>query len=332
MASPPRVSVVIDNYNYGRYLRQAIESVLAQDYAGGVECVVSDDGSTDESREVIGSFGGRVKAVLGPNRGQATAFNAGFAAATGEIVCLLDSDDYWTKDKVASIAPLFADPEVGLVEHYLQDVDAAGAPLPRSFPPWPEEYALEDFLERRVHFTATSGLAFRKSILDRILPIPKEVFNYLDTLLCVKALCLAKTRNLPKVLGFHRVHGANYWAGDLRNPKTLELDLRMRALFKADIEPWLAKRGARLSPRWETLESLEVSRRRILLHMLKGERGAAAREWAALVRDHGASRMGLFRAATCLTALASPWLYLRLYELYGSSTLLPSARGRLLPG
>ena len=79
----PLVSIVINNYNYGRFVGSAIESALEQSYSN-TEVIVVDDGSTDTSREVIASFGDRIGAVLKANGGQASAYNAGFAASKGD--------------------------------------------------------------------------------------------------------------------------------------------------------------------------------------------------------------------------------------------------------
>ena len=75
----PRVSICIVNHNYGRFLAAAIDSALAQTWPD-VEVVVVDDGSTDDSDEVIASYDGRVVAVHQANGGQGSAFNSGFAA------------------------------------------------------------------------------------------------------------------------------------------------------------------------------------------------------------------------------------------------------------
>ncbi len=313
------ISVVIDNHNYGRYLGEAVRSVLRQRCPGEVECIVSDDGSTDESREVIASFGGKVRSLLRSNEGQASAFNAGFSAARGEFVCLLDSDDYWHPDKIAQCLAFFDDPEVGVVQHFLQDVDGEGRALAQRFPAWPARYATEDFLDGRLQLTATSGLMFRRSVLDRVLPVPRRIFYYLDDMLFVKALLLSKGANVPKVLGYHRVHGKNFCAGGYWSPEKLELDLEMKRLFNDEIDPLLRQRGLRRSARYEELEDLEYFRRRILLRMLRGERRRASLEWWAMVKKHGVRRFGLFRIATCLIALLSPALYLRLYESYRGS-------------
>ncbi len=327
-----RVSVVIDNYNYGRYLGEAVESVLAQDFAGGIECIVVDDGSTDESRRVISGFGERVRAILQENQGQASAFNAGFAAATAPIVCLLDSDDYWSPDKLKKIVPLFDDPQVGVAQHLLQDVDAVGRPLPQHRPDWPDRYTLEDFLDRRVEFTATSGLAFRRSALSRALPIPRDVFYYLDDMLVVKCLLDSKLANICEVLGFHRMHESNFCAGGYQfdDPKRLELDLRMRAIFNREIDPLLERRGLRKTARYGAEEELELMRRRLLLHMHRGERLQALGEWLRMFGKYGTRRFGAFRCLTCALALLSPALYLRFYRYY-SAGVLPRLRSRLFP-
>ena len=92
----PLVSIVIGNYNYGRFIRSAICSALAQTYKN-IEIVVVDDGSTDSSRAVIDEFvlTGAVKAIYQSNEGQYSAYNAGFAASSGDIVMFLDADDMY---------------------------------------------------------------------------------------------------------------------------------------------------------------------------------------------------------------------------------------------
>ena len=78
--NPPRVSIVIINYNYGQFLREAIDSALRQTYPH-TEIIVVDDGSTDNSREIIASYGSKVLPVLKKNGGQRSALNAGLRRA-----------------------------------------------------------------------------------------------------------------------------------------------------------------------------------------------------------------------------------------------------------
>lgn len=81
----PLASIIIDNYNYGRFLADAINSALAQTYQH-TEVIVVDDGSTDNSREIISQYGDRIRPVLKENGGQGSAFNAGFEASVMLIV------------------------------------------------------------------------------------------------------------------------------------------------------------------------------------------------------------------------------------------------------
>src|SRR5579859_3686163 len=101
----PLITALIDTYNHERYIEQALVSVLEQGLsAEELEIVVVDDGSTDGTAKVVERFGARVKLVRKKNGGQASAFNAGFAESRGEIIAMLDGDDWWAKGKLAAAA------------------------------------------------------------------------------------------------------------------------------------------------------------------------------------------------------------------------------------
>ena len=102
----PLVSVIIGNYNYGDFLADAIESVFKQTYIH-FELIVVDDGSTDKSREIIKSYGERIIPIYQSNKGQGEAFNAGIRSAKGEIICFLDADDYFHREKLFKIVECF---------------------------------------------------------------------------------------------------------------------------------------------------------------------------------------------------------------------------------
>lgn len=111
----PLVSVVVPVYNGSRYLRQALDSALAQTYRP-LEVVVVDDGSTDSSPEIIASYGSRVRSLRQPNGGVALARNAGICAASGDWIAFLDQDDWWLPEKIEKQIALFdADATLGLV-------------------------------------------------------------------------------------------------------------------------------------------------------------------------------------------------------------------------
>ena len=99
------VSVIIPNYNHAAYVGDAIRSVLRQDYEN-FEIIVVDDGSTDNSREVIAQFGSRVRAIWQSNRGLSAARNAGLKAAGGAYVGLLDADDMYELNFLSTLVPI----------------------------------------------------------------------------------------------------------------------------------------------------------------------------------------------------------------------------------
>jgi glycosyltransferase involved in cell wall biosynthesis len=95
------VSVIIINFNYGKYLEEAIRSALDQTYPN-LEVIVVNNGSTDQSSEVLGIFGNAINIIhLPTNLGQALARNIGVKHSRGKFLCFLDADDYWEKSKVA---------------------------------------------------------------------------------------------------------------------------------------------------------------------------------------------------------------------------------------
>jgi hypothetical protein len=118
-----RVSVLIPARNAGAWIRDAIESVLAQTVPAH-ECIVIDDGSTDDTGRIAASFGSPVKVVSTRGGGVAAARNAGAAVATGDYLAFLDADDVWLPRKLElQLAAFRADPGLGLVYTGLHVVD-----------------------------------------------------------------------------------------------------------------------------------------------------------------------------------------------------------------
>lgn len=313
----PRISVVIDNHNYGRFLSAAIDSILAQRReVPDIEIIVADDGSTDDSREILASYAPGVKALLQERQGQATAFNNGLAAATGDIVCLLDSDDVFLPGKLAAVLEAFKDPKVVCAQNFLHDTDAKLIPQPRRFPAWPARYTLDDYAAGRTEFTATSGLAFRRETLKKLLPIPADLFYYLDDFLTAHALFFGEIANIPAVYGLHRMHGENWCAGGLENPAKLERDFIDRANYGAHRDRWLKDKGLARSPEAVDAEGLDLWRRRVLLESLRARPLEAARVWSEGLCGLPKTRHARFRAATTALAVLSPTLYLALYDAY----------------
>ncbi|MBI3402913.1 MAG: glycosyltransferase [Acidobacteria bacterium] len=133
----PLVSVVVPNHNCERFLAAALDSVLGQSYTNR-EIIVVDDGSTDESLEILKRYvdragPARLQVVTQANQGVSAARNAGIARSRGELVAFLDADDLWHPDKLAKQVPLFANPAVGLVYCAVEYVDERLRPLGTNF-------------------------------------------------------------------------------------------------------------------------------------------------------------------------------------------------------
>src|ERR1700686_4054775 len=120
----PFVSVLIDTYNHERFIEEAIQSVLSQDFpAAEREILVVDDGSTDRTPEILAKFASQIRILRKPNGGQASAFNHGISQCRGEIVTFLDEDDWWAPKKLSVVVEAFAShPAIGLIGHSITEV------------------------------------------------------------------------------------------------------------------------------------------------------------------------------------------------------------------
>jgi glycosyltransferase involved in cell wall biosynthesis len=124
------VSVVITCYNYGKYLANCIDSVFAQTYKN-IEVIVVNDGSTDNSDEVIQKYlsDSRIRYINQKNAGQANAKNTGIRNSRGSFIAFLDADDLWAANKLEKQIPLFSGPSEGVVYCPAKYVDEAGHEL-----------------------------------------------------------------------------------------------------------------------------------------------------------------------------------------------------------
>jgi len=207
----PLVSVILCNYNYGNFITQTIESVLSQTYRH-FELIVVDDGSEDNSKEIISSFNDhRIQTIFSQNFGQAAAFNTAFGMAKGDIICFIDSDDWWMPGKLerSILWHVFLQGDYALLQHGLTVWSDGDAGPYKNILPVGDCFAEMQQCGNIDYFVPTSGLVFRKEILEKIFPLPDEIRISADAYLMRCAFVFGKVYSIPETLGYYRKHEQN---------------------------------------------------------------------------------------------------------------------------
>ncbi|SIT36561.1 Glycosyl transferase family 2 [Paraburkholderia piptadeniae] len=204
------ITIVICSYNYERFLREAIDSALAQE-PDRTHVVVIDDGSTDGSRAIIESYGDRIASVMKENGGQASAYNLGLELADTEYILYLDSDDVLYEGAIARVLDAFESGQYAKVQFRLSVIDGesvrTGAHVPNSTPP----AGCGQLLRRGWLYPSppASGNVYRVSALRRILPLPKAKGRGIaaDFFAIYGIALLGDVMAIDEELGGYRVHG-----------------------------------------------------------------------------------------------------------------------------
>lgn len=169
----PLVSVVIPAYKCASYLAAAIDSALAQTHSP-VEVIVVNDGSPDDTDEVVKPYVGRLTYIKQENRGLSAARNAGFRASHGEFICFLDADDVLLPDKITRQLEVFRrEPDLGIVISGYVDVEEDGRTVILTVrKPWNRD-GLERLLRHEV-FPPHAAL-IRRSVLEASTLFPEDI-------------------------------------------------------------------------------------------------------------------------------------------------------------
>jgi len=209
------VSTIVPVRDGGRFLAEAIGSVLAQDYAPS-ELIVVDDGSTDDSVQIASGYP-NVRLLRTPGGGVSVARNAGVEAAAGELLAFLDQDDLWTRGKLSAQVPaLLADDSIGFALGHQRLFLEAGVPEPE----WMRVSGIE-----REHIGYFPGaLLVRREVFDRVGPFREEAppAEGADWFLRASELGVRRTI-VPEVVLCKRIHDANQSADmSAVRPRVLE--------------------------------------------------------------------------------------------------------------
>src|ERR1700677_4797509 len=224
LPAEPLVSILVSNYNYGRYIGESIQSALDQTYSN-FELIICDDGSTDDSISIIEEYqrkDQRIKLIRKANGGQASGFNAAFAASRGEIISLLDSDDRYLPNKIERVVANFqAHADSGFGVHR---VIRMTADLPRQ-----GVWTMTDPVPSRWYGTRllqdggilpfmppTSGLSLHRDVAERLFPLPLQppLVNCPDQLITRLAPLITNVTHEDEALSEYRLHGGNSYGLD----------------------------------------------------------------------------------------------------------------------
>jgi glycosyltransferase involved in cell wall biosynthesis len=234
MTAPPRFTVLCATYNQADYIAEMLQSVVAQTF-DDYELVLVDDGSTDETPQVIDTFleglppdqRSRLTIERTPNGGQSAAYEHGFALSSGDYICLLDSDDRFlpTKLEVLNRATK-SHPHAGMLMHPMRVIDAAGRPTGAVRPQKAgmSDGDVREQMRRTSRHSApgASALVFRRDVLSQMFPAPTKGFTFAaDAYLSFGAACLAPVLALDEPLADYRMQPGGQYLKRMLTPEGL---------------------------------------------------------------------------------------------------------------
>lgn len=209
----PRVSVVVPAYNSVDYTVETVESVLAQTYRD-FELIVVDDGSIDDTRVVLSSYGDRLQYIYKENGGACSARNVGIRHARGEYIACLDCDDLWLPEKLEySLSVLETDPQMGFVFTPCYTIDSEGNPVGKVHFPFDLQQAYVNLLME--NFVMAPTVLMRRACLEEVGLFDENIFIPADWDLWLRLAYRFQVGYVDRPLSKYRL-ASNY---TLRNVK-----------------------------------------------------------------------------------------------------------------
>ncbi|VWB23937.1 glycosyl transferase [Burkholderia lata] len=249
------LTIAICNYNHGAYLRAAIDSALTQT-AEDIRVLVVDDGSTDDSRDIVRSYGERIAAVFQENRGQVAAYNRALEHVATRYVLLLDADDRLYPDAAARVLTAFASGDFVKVHYRLDVITREGVATGVTVPQSGVATDCGRLLRAGWLYPSppASGNAYRSDALRRIFPVPVTPDNLhgADFYAIYGIALLGAVHMIDATLGGYRVHPPAAPAAGNADRGTADL-----AFANAEDAATGALKSAR---RWSTLRMIAGTR------------------------------------------------------------------------
>ena len=228
-----RVSVCMATYNGRKYIKEQLESILSQ-ISEFDEVIISDDSSSDDTLDIIESFGdNRIIVYRNCFRNVVKNFEFAISRACGDVIFLSDQDDIWHPKKVERYLEQFRNNNIGLVISNLQIIDKNGNPIDRFF----FNQGFHSGLLKNIiknNFIGCS-MAFRKEIISKALPFPKNIPMH-DWWIGLCAIKCTNIKYIDEKLIYYRRHDNNVSSenrSSFRNIVFWRLNLILNLIIRA---------------------------------------------------------------------------------------------------
>ena len=293
LPAAPRTSIAIICFNYGRFLPECLDSCLAQTVPAD-EIVVVNDGSTDETAQVLERYAARhpgLRVIHQPNGGMCAATNTALAACPGDLVLLLDADDTMAPSRIEKVLSALRRPVDGywpgwahnLMQRFSDKQPHLGLSPYHPGGRGPEGWLAPETLKAASCpvLALTSALAFRREILQTIGPLDDDRVMSQDLQLCTAAALLSPTVWVPEPLTRYRVHDAAATKGSMVSRAQVEAMRRRAVRFDAWLRAQLERRRPGASGLWRPLDDQGGH---LWLRFLERWLAGTARDWKLLWR------------------------------------------------
>jgi len=231
----PTVSIVTPAYNQAAFLRDTIESVLSQDYPN-IEYVVLDDGSTDETPQILAEYGDRFRWESQTNMGQTPTINKGWAMTSGEIITWLNSDDtfYDPTSVRQGVEQLLDKPEVGVIFADSMYTEADGTELEPTRPV--VGFTYEKMVRTCENLISQPSAFIRRAVIDKVGALDPKYYYFMDWDLWIRAGLYFGIEHVQGIWSTYRLHAESKTVAQSKKAAP-ELEYLYKKFFARDDIP-----------------------------------------------------------------------------------------------
>lgn len=231
----PTFTVVTPAYNQADFLRDTIESVLSQDYPN-IEHVVLDDGSTDETPQILKEYSDKIIWETQKNMGQTATINKGWAMTSGEIITWLNSDDtfYDSTSVSKGIRYLIENPETGVVFGDSMFTEADGTEIEPSRPV--VDFTYEKFIKNCDNAIPQPSAFIRRDVVQKVGELNPKFYYFMDWDFWMRAGIYFKIEHIDEILSTYRLHADSKTVAQAKKAAP-ELEYMYKNFFARDDIP-----------------------------------------------------------------------------------------------